>query len=137
MGDLLSSASLLLTIITVLYGLWNPAIKTALDTPVPTYKAQCIKPLAELKSAIWKRAIPLAFAAYTVALVFAKDAIELCISSWGSYTTAGIGKTLEKYNAVGTAFVLVVILSLILAVQLSVDCIGLFCKRRQLKSVSG
>jgi hypothetical protein len=43
--------------------------------------------------------------------------------------------TLAKYDAVGTAFVLVVLLSLVLAVQLSLDCKALFLKRRKLNAV--
>jgi hypothetical protein len=136
MGDLLSAASLLLTIITVLYALWNPAIKATLDAQVPTFKAQAIKPLQEITSVIWKQAVPLALAAYTIALVFAKDAVSLCSKSWRSYTTIGVGETLAQYDAVGTAFVLVVFLSLALAVQLSLDCKKLFSQRRKLRAVS-
>lgn len=136
MGDLLSAASLLLTIITVLYGLWNPAIKATLDTQVPVFKAQAIKPLQEIKSVIWRQAVPLALAAFTIALVFAKDAVSLCSKSWRSYMTLGVRETLAKYDAVGTAFVLVVLLSLALAVQLSLDCKRLFVQRGKLRAVS-
>jgi hypothetical protein len=136
MGDLLSSASLLLTIVTVLYGLWNPGIKDAMDIDPPDYKAQAVKPLNDVNSAIWKRALPLALAAILVALVFAKDAIELIWSSYRSYSTLGIISTLKKYDAVGTAFVLVVILSFAIAVQLSLDCKKLFNKRRELRSIT-
>ena len=136
MGDLLSSASLLLTIITVLYGLWNPSIKEAMDITVPDYKAQAVKPLSDVSSAIWKRALPLALASITVALVFAKDAIELIRDSYRSYSMLGIISTLKKYDAVGTAFVLVVMLSFAIAVQLSLDCKKLFDKRKKLRRVT-
>ncbi len=56
-------------------------------------------------------------------------------ASWQSYRTAGMRATLAKYDAVGTAFVLVVLLSLVLAVQLSLDCKALFLKRRKLNAV--
>lgn len=136
MGDLLSAASLLLTIITVLYGLWNPTIRTTLDKKEPDFKVQTAKPLEEIRSVIWKQAIPLALAAYTIALVFAKDAISLCLRSWESYRTNGFRPTIANYDAVGTAFVLVVLLSLALAFQLTRDCRKLFLKRRKLRAVS-
>lgn len=137
MGDLLSSASLLLTIVTVLYGLWSPEIKRSLDLPTPSFKAQCAKPLADIKLAIRWRALPLALATLSVAAVFTKDALDLCAKSWQSYNTHGVGPTLEKYNAVGTAFVLVVILSIALAAHLTVDVVKLCRKKRDLEAVGG
>lgn len=136
MGDLLSSASLLVAIITVLYGLWNPAIKTVLNEPTPNYKSQCEKPLKELKSVLWNNAIPLTVASYTIVLVFAKDAITLIAHSFGSYINNGFGETLGNYNAVGTAFVLIVILILSIAIYLTSDCVKLIRKKRELRSVS-
>lgn len=134
MGDLLSSASLLVAIITVLYSLWYPAIQATLNAPIPDYKAQCKKPISEVTTVFWKRAVPLAVAAFAIALVFAKDAVYLCINSFTSYYNTGIIKALETYNAVGTAFVLVVILSLALAIYMVTDCRDLLSKRRKLSS---
>jgi len=136
MGDLLSSASLLLTIITVLYALWNPSIKTAMNIKIPDFKSQAAQPISEVSAAIRTRAVPLAFAASTVALVFAKNAIELICDSFRSYSSLGIARTLRSYDAVGTAFVLVVILSFAIAVQLILDCKALFDKRKELRGVT-
>jgi hypothetical protein len=137
MSDLLSSASLLLTIITVLYGLWSPEIKRSLDQPTPAFKAQCMKPLADIRLAIRWRALPLVLAALSVAAVFAKDALSLCARSWQSYRARGAGLTLERYDAVGTAFVLIVILSIALTAHLTGDLVQLFRKRRELNTIDG
>jgi hypothetical protein len=136
MGDLLSSASLLLTIITVLYALWNPNIKTAMELEIPDYKAQAVKPITDVSSAIRTRAVPLALAACTVALVFAKNATELICDSFRSYSSLGVARTLGSYDAVGTAFVVVVILSFAIAVQLILDSKALFEKRKKLRGVT-
>jgi hypothetical protein len=135
MNDRLSSATLLITVVTVLYGLWYPDIKRFLNLEIPAYKEQRVRPLREIKGVIRFRAFPLALAALSVTIVFGPDAISLCRRSWNSYTTIGVLDTLRTYNAVGTAFVLVVILSLALAVHFIVDLVKLWFKKRELAAV--
>src|ERR1700682_6735877 len=106
-----------------------------MEIGIPEYKAQATQPIGQVSSAIRSRAVPLALAACTVVLVFAKDALELICNSYRNYSVLGIISTLKKYDAVGTAFVLVVMLSFAIAVQLSLDCKTLFDKRRKLRAV--
>lgn len=131
MGDLLSAASLLVAITTVLYGLWSPRIKQVLDKPVPDHEAQRKKPLSELKRVLWGYSIPLTAATYLIALVFIKDATVVVIDSFNSYRTELL-MALLKYNTVSTAFVLIIIFVIGIAIYLTVDCFKLFKKKKEL-----
>lgn len=133
MGDLLSSASLLVAIVTVLYGLWYPEITRGINTKVPDYKEQCDAPLKEINSVISRRARPLLLASVGLAVVFLKDAGKILYTSIASFDW-DIPKRLLNYDAVSTAFVLVEMLWIYISVQLFMDFVKLIKKRRELNS---
>ena len=70
--------------------------------------------------------MPLVVAAMLVTLVFAKDAYRLCSQSFQSYRRVGVQSAFRSYDTVGTAFVLVVILSFALALYLAGGLVKLF-----------
>lgn len=133
MSDLLSAASLLLTIVTVLYGLWYPGIAEELETEVPEFKAQCIKPYKRVCETFKTRALPLTCATSLISIVFAYDALLITHNTLNSFMHIGIGSTLKNYCAVSTAFVLVVILSLLLTLHLIMETRKLYLLKRKLR----
>jgi hypothetical protein len=116
MSDKLSAASLLLAIVAVLYGMWYPLITTTLETSVPQFAADRRKPLKEVREVRKRRAIPLAFAAIAVALVFFPDAAGIVIQSLRLASNEGLCSVL-RYDSVSTAFVLVELVSVYFAIH--------------------
>lgn len=133
MADLLSSASLLVAIVTVLYGLWYPDITRGINTKVLDYKEQCEAPLAEVNSIILRRALPLTLASVGLTIVFLKDACRILYVSMKSFGWDIIKRLLE-YDAVSTAFILVEVLSVCISIQLIADFVKLLRKRKSLNS---
>jgi hypothetical protein len=127
MSDKLSAASLLLTIVAVLYGMWYPLITASLDTTVPQFAADRRKPLKSVREVFARRAAPLAAAAWCVALVFLPDAVGIVIASLRHAVHEGLASVLD-YDSVATAFVLVEVVSLFLLGHLT----GVMVKFREL-----
>jgi hypothetical protein len=105
MADLLAAASLLLTVITILYSLWYPEISAALrssiaDQPINNEKNYRIcRPLL-----LWK-SVPLAIFACGIFLINAWDALCIVSHAWSQLRVTPAA----AYSAVRTAFVVVVI----------------------------
>lgn len=106
MADLLSAASLLLAIVSVLYGLWYVEIVAAAERSVPFHVEDRTKPLAEVREVLMGKAVPVALAACLVAAVFLPDTVRLMIESTQFYAREGLSGIL-RYDAVGTSFCVV------------------------------
>jgi hypothetical protein len=118
MSDVLSSASLLTAIIGALYALWFNEIVEALKKEIPKHAANRVKPRREV-GAVWlTRALPLAAASLSIALVFLPPTVALFGESWLRYKSSGL-PTLHTYDPIATSFCLVELLSL----GLAVDCL--------------
>jgi len=76
MTDLLSSASLLITIVTVLYAQWYPEIRRGIKEIKPTTVREDDK-ITEVSGFIVWRALPLVAASLSLAMLFLKDAIAI------------------------------------------------------------
>lgn len=132
MGDLLSSASLLVAIVAVLYGFWYPDITRGINIAVPEYKESCDVPLADVNFIITRRALPLVLASLGLTLIFLKDTIRILYVSTVNFP--GFIQRALNFDAVSTAFVFVEVLWLCVSIQLIADCIKLAKKRSALKS---
>jgi hypothetical protein len=110
MGDKLSAASLLLTIVGVIYSIWYPQLDAVLQTKVPAHKPDRARPHSQVAACLNTRAVPLMIASVVLFLVFLPDAAILITSSIKSYRSAGVAG-LWQYDSVGTAFCFVVGLS--------------------------
>jgi len=116
MGDILSAASLLLAIVTVLYALWYQELTSALQTEIPIHKEEYPKSLATLKKVFFSRAIPLFLSSVTVSFVFLPDAITIVIQVIDAWATDNISKNFV-YSSVKTAICVVVVFSIGIAVH--------------------
>lgn len=117
MGDLLSAASLLLAVIGILYGFWYNELADARSTQIPEHSANCTSPRIRVSRILWSRALPLTASSILLALVFLPDAIRIATDSIRAYGQVGI--SLESYDAVRTAFCVVVGFECALALHLS------------------
>lgn len=135
MGDLLSASSLLLAVIGILYGFWYNDLHEAKTTEVPNHAANCTAPRIKVSGILWSRALPLATSSVLLALVFLPDAIKLVSDSYSAYAKHGF--SLASYDAVRTAFCVVVVFKVILAIHLSTLFVQITSLRRQLRRKEG
>jgi hypothetical protein len=113
MSDLLSAASLLMTVIAILYSLWYPELTRTLEIKPAKYKEDNVGPMKQVQNIWLAKALPLSIMALIVTLVFMPDAIRICFESYNEWSSKG--NTAISYDAVRTAYVVVFIFSLILA----------------------
>jgi hypothetical protein len=104
MSDLLSSASLLIAIVTVLYALWYSEIKRGIKDIRPRQNWEK-DDFLDVLGILLLRALPLAVASLGLALVFLKDALIIVRNSLK--LESNIHDRIMNYDAVSTAFVLV------------------------------
>lgn len=116
MADLLSAASLLLAIVSVLYGLWYAEIVAAADFQVPPHAEDRVKPFGVVRGVRWGKAIPVALAACLVAAVFLPDTLLIAAKSAKLYADNGFTGDLT-YDAVSTSFCVVEAFAIALAVH--------------------
>jgi hypothetical protein len=132
-ADLLSAASLLLAVVSVVYGLWYPDLVTTLATSVPKHAEDRKQPHRKVSSILFRRSLPLAVAAILVGSIFLPDAIILIVQALHQYHQHGL-KALGSYDAVATAFCLVELFSIALAWHATRLCVKLNRLRQQLSA---
>ena len=128
MGDLLAAASLLATVVTILYSLWYPELTKTLDIKPARFHDDNVLLHREVTRKLFGKAIPLCLLAIAVALVFLPDAWKICSETLGGYRADGFDQ-LKRYDAIRTAIVLVVVISFLLAAYVLVIC----CRLLRLK----
>ena len=111
MNDLLSAASLLLTIVGVIYGLWYGEITKAIDDgsklPPRVHPEDRVAPVKKLCECLRSKAIPLSIASICVSLVFLPPSMALVFHF--------VRACFQRYDAIATSFIIVEIFSLALA----------------------
>lgn len=117
MADVLSAASLLLTVLGVVYGTWYSEIIKALETAIPEHAANRVPVRQMVRTSLYAKAFPLALAATVLTLVFLPDAVTIVRAGVNAFETAG-WDAFHEYNAVEAAFCLVVLLTGALAAYL-------------------
>ncbi|WP_216854838.1 hypothetical protein [Burkholderia sp. L27(2015)] len=125
MGDLLAAASLLATVVTILYSLWYPELMKTLDIEPKRFYHDNIAARREVAVKLFGKALPLGVLAVAVAIVFLPDAWTICSDSLAGYRADWLAQ-LKRYDAIRTAIVLVVVMSLVLALYVWVISWRLF-----------
>jgi hypothetical protein len=131
MSDLLSSVSLLLTFIAILYGLWYQEIVRSLETKISSHSLDRVKDYRRVKATLYSRALPLAGASIALTLVFVPDALRILLISVDHTQRTG-WTSLFDYNAVSAALVLVTISTAAFACHLTKLVIKLHNLQHQL-----
>ena len=131
MGDILSAASLLLTIVTVLYALWYQELMSALQIEVPIHKEDRSAPLLRINSMIYSRAIPLFVSSVLVSVVFIPDVVGILREAFRAWDQAG--SYIQYYDSVKTAICIVVVFSIALSVHAGFILLKLLKIRHDMK----
>lgn len=132
MSDLLSAASLLLTVLGVVYGTWYSEIINTLGKQIDVHP-QNRGPIREtVRATLYSKALPLAVAAIALTIVFLPDAVTIVLTGVNAVRAGGTN-AFHQYDAVEAAFCLVVLL----AGALSGYLIALVCQLRgKLKKIN-
>jgi len=109
MADLLSAASLLLTVLTILYSLWLPEITAASNVPVDQFPANRKETHRASRTVFLSKALTLCSAALVLMLAMSPPAIEIMHRP--------IANNLESYDAVATIFVVVISVLVLLSLH--------------------
>lgn len=131
MSDLLAASSLLMAISAILFSLWYGEIAKALGIEPKTHKEDNVAAYNTVSGVLFSKALPVAVMAFSVAAIFLPDAIKIALDSLSTYLESGIA-TLEKYDAVRTAYCFVTILSVALAAYMWALVVKLWYLRKQL-----
>lgn len=133
MSDLLAAASLLLTVVTILYSLWYPEITAAIGRKADIHAANRTSAYKESRAVLIWKTIPLSVVATLLCAINIPDAFDIiCYSLAQLHTEAH-----ARYDAVKTIFVVVTILLLFLAIHTIVAAIKLGLNVRKLNPARG
>lgn len=118
MSDLLSAATLLLTVVGVIYSLWYAEISSAINEgpklPPRDHREDRRIPLKKLREVLHSKAVPLSVASLLVAIVFFPPSMSLAIRFARGCIQQG-PSILSRYDAIATSFFTVEMFSLALA----------------------
>lgn len=131
MSDILSSASLLLAILTTVFGLIYPTIKEVIDLKVATHKADNS---ANYKKALLirkTRLIPLLFGSIILTLVFIPELIKQVAKSIKTFSKSGFD--FNTYDTVMASFIIVTLFMITLTIIIIVISIDYQKKVKSLK----
>lgn len=128
-GDLLSSSSLLVTVVALLYSVWYSEIMNVLTVTPPRHRADRDESIDSVNSLLKWKAIPVAVAAMVLATLLAPPAI-------GISAEALINGRGRSYDPVQACFVAVWLLTLLLLATTLTTALRLFFRLRRLKSAA-
>jgi hypothetical protein len=131
MADILSSATLLLTLIGLIYSVWYPELMEVLEIKVPEYREDRKKPLRKVRSAFTTKALPLAIFSTLLTLAFTPIAISVVRISIRTFLEDP-WSYMSKYDPVSTVFFLVIVGTAIFAVHLIFVFVHLWILLRRL-----
>ena len=106
MADLLSAASLLLTVLTILYSLWYGEISNASSSDVERYAANRNIAYRDARTVFLFKALPLCLASAALFIAILPSAVAI--------TQRPVASSLSSYDAVSTIFVAVLFVLLFL-----------------------
>jgi len=115
MGDILSAASLLLTIVTVLYALWYPELIEGLKIKIPAHKEDRPGPLSKINKVIYSRALPLFISSVLVSVVFIPDIINILKDAYEAWAQSD--GDIPNYSSVKSAICIVVAFSIFMSLH--------------------
>lgn len=130
-SDLLAAASLLLTVLAVLYGLWYPEMAATLAIRPALHLEDSVADRRAVKRVLTQRALPLAMGSLAVTVVFTPDAARIL---WDSVTQIrSVGWSFARYDAVRAAFLLVTMLTGGLCIHTGAVTVSLVALSRRLR----
>lgn len=132
MNDLLTAASLMLAILGVLFGVWYSEITDKELEDIPGFQKKCEASLHRVESTTYGKVLPLSISAILMFLIFLPDACR--IFTYSGQLLGDIGFSYIKYyDAVNTAFCVLVVMFFFYAVFLIRYLIKMMIIIRKLK----
>ncbi len=131
MGDILSAASLLLTIVTVLYALWYPELIEGMEIKIPNHKEDRPGPLSEINKVIYSRALPLFISSVLVSVVFIPDVINI-LNEVNEAWAQSDGE-IPNYSSVKAAICIVVVFSIFMSLHVGFMLVKMLNIKRNMK----
>ena len=135
MADLLAAASLLLTVVTILYSLWHPEIQRALETPIKDKGANRKGDYENCRRVFLSKALPLAFAAAALLIINLPDALALAKHAAAQLFVKSQARA--EYSAVSASFLGVILVLVLLFTHTLVTCVALGLRVRKLDPKKG
>ena len=134
MADLLSSASLALAALALFLNLWLPQIEGAASIKVPiALKAADAKPLLDKMRPVARgKALPLSIASFATFLALGQPAVTVLWRSAKNVHASG-GNSVSDYDAVQALFLIVWVLTGLLAFAVLKQTIRLMCQIKAMK----
>jgi hypothetical protein len=129
--DILSSASLILAVIALLYTIWQPDIQKAKEFDEESHYPDIKKNHEKLKQVLSRQAFPLATGASFMAVIFLPEFINRIVYSFQIIAAMGLLNSLSTYDVILAAFLIVEISFLFLMVHLWVMASELIKKNRK------
>ena len=108
-NEILSSISLLLATIALLYSSWQQDIRKARELKIPQHYIDGRVEHNFLKETLWKKAVPLCVATILITLTFLPEMVRVILLSLRNISCNGIIKSMHDYNAMETTLILVTV----------------------------
>src|SRR5207244_5933951 len=115
-GDLLAAASLILTVLTVLYSVWYPGALEALDLNLPEHYEDALPMLSDIRAVLRRQIIPLVMAATLATAIFLPKAIGVLRGTVDDLSDRGL-HAFSDYDPIKATLVFVVAFTGFLAWQ--------------------
>jgi len=110
MNDVLSSASLILAVIALLFTTWKDEIQEARDLKIGLHYDDSEKNHKKVKEALWRRSFPLALSATIMILIFIPEIVRIITQSTGIINSESFVGSLNNYDAQLATFIFVFLL---------------------------
>lgn len=110
LSDVISTASLLLALVTALMSFWYSDVTQAIGKSNPNLANERKTLLNQIAPIFWSKALPLAVGSIIIAVVFLNRALQIFFEALESFDTG------SKYNDLKAAFLVTEFLLLILAI---------------------
>lgn len=114
--NLLTASSILLGVITALYGLFFPAITNVLDTKSETHKIDNAKAYKHSKIVYKTKYLPLLYGSILITLINLPELYRQLSSSFVLITTFGISNT--TYDTLKASFILVCFFMIFITIKI-------------------
>lgn len=130
MSDLLSAASVILTVSGILFGLWYGDLQRVIAETIPKHLPDRKSIQGEIRSALLGKAVPLAAFSVLASLIFLPALISVVVDALSKAVHYRLG-ALALYDAGKCSFVLVSLMTMGLAIYSSILVWQLERKRRK------
>ena len=128
--NLLTAASILLGIITALYGLFLPSINTILEITPKPHKVDNKKVYNESKDVVKSKYFPLLIGSLVITLIYVPELISQLKKSFYAIKTTGIENV--SYDTLTAAFIVVCLFMIFISVMIIVTGFKLKKKIKEL-----